>query len=123
MTVKADQDVYALHNDETFLQRLTVAVVSIASAIFTEPDATKDHERRLIWARKAAADPRAIAAGVAWAALGDATIQAKAAAPDTLTSLELQTALGTVVAALVAPVSVASRDVDASPLASTAARV
>lgn len=115
MTLKTDQDVYALHNDEDFLQRLVIGVVSLAHDIITEGDTTPNHERRLVWARKAVADPRNVATGMVWAALGNPTLQGKAAAADTMTSEEIKATVAAVVASLVVPVSVSADEVPTKP--------
>lgn len=59
-------DLYEIANNNTLLDKFTAAVAVQAEAIRTENGATTNHANRLIWAKQAFTDPRAMALKMTW---------------------------------------------------------
>lgn len=59
-------DLYEIANNNTLLDKFTAAVAVQAENIRTENGATTNHANRLIWAKQAFTDPRAMALKMTW---------------------------------------------------------
>lgn len=59
-------ELYEIANNNTLLDKFTAAVAVQAEAIRTENGATTNHANRLIWAKQAFTDPRAMALKMTW---------------------------------------------------------
>lgn len=71
-------DLYEIANNNTLLDKFTAAVAIQAEAIRTENGATTNHANRLIWAKQAFSDPRAMAAKMTWPILAQNALATKA---------------------------------------------
>lgn len=59
-------ELYEIANNNTLLDKITAAVAIQAEAVRVESDQTANHANRLIWARQAFSDPRAMAGSMTW---------------------------------------------------------
>lgn len=59
-------ELYEIANNNTLLDKITAAVAIQAEAVRVESDQTANRANRLIWARQAFSDPRAVAVKMTW---------------------------------------------------------
>lgn len=83
----------ALKRNVDFAARVEIAVAKFAVYKMDENPATAGHSLAVKWAQNAVANPSSVAAGILPALTMDWSIQEKAAAPETITDAEIQTAV------------------------------
>ncbi len=84
---------HAVKSNPDFVARVSIGIAKYALYIMDEAPNTPNHKPRFAWALNAVANPNSVAAGLLPAIVLDAAVQAKAAAPDTITDAELQGAV------------------------------
>ena len=55
------QELFDLRRNQELLDKVTVAVIVAAETVFAEDGGTANHANRIIWAREASINPRAMA--------------------------------------------------------------